>query len=124
MAMTQSKVGPMNQYEGSIHRFIETGSSNTQLVSTLPAPGQPYRLISVIVAYSNTPTQTGVVTSLDSGAGSGYDATLNTGAANARYTVFQGTNDLIFGGDDAILVTCPAGGAGITASVSIYIEKM
>ena len=124
MAMTQSKVGPMNQYEGSLHRFVETGSANTQLGSTLGPLGQPFRVISVIVSYSAAPTQTGVLVKLVSGAGTGYNATLNTGAANAQYTVYQGANDIIFGSDDSITVTAPAAGGVITASVAVYIEKM
>lgn len=124
MAMTQSKVGVLNQYEGSLHRFIETGSANSSLTATVPVMGVPFRLIMAVVSYSNTPTQAGVTLSLDSGAGAGYDATLSTGTANARYTVIQGTNDLIFGSDDSIFITAPAGGVGLTASVSIYVEKL
>jgi hypothetical protein len=124
MAMTQSKVGPMNQYEGSLHRYVETGSANTQLVSTVGPIGQPFRVVSVIVSYSAAPTQTGTLVKLVSGAGAAYGATLSTGTANAQFTLFQGTNDLIFGSDDSITVTAPAAGGVITASVAVYIEKM
>jgi hypothetical protein len=122
MAMTQDKVG-FGPY-GTLHRFIETGAANTALTATLPATGGAFRLVLVTVAYSGAATQAGVTTTLDSGAGAGYDATLNTGAANARYTVYQPSDHMVLGNTDALVVAAPAGGVGVTASVSIYVEKL
>jgi hypothetical protein len=119
MAVATSPVGENR----GLLRHAETGSANTALATTIAGfPGQ--RLVQVIVAYSAAPTQTGVVTSIDSGAGAGYDATLNTGTANARYTVYNPGGDLVLGSDDSLIVTCPAGGAGITASVTVYTEQL
>ena len=121
--MTQSKMGLVNT-EGSLWRFVETGTANTALTASVPAMGGPFRVLLVTVAYSAAPTQAGVTTTLNSGAGAGYDATLNTGSANALYTTYEPTTDLIVGSDDAVDVTAPAGGAGITASVAVYLQKM
>jgi hypothetical protein len=106
-----------------LYRATETGSANTLLTSTLPADTyNAYRIVSVEVAYSATPTQAGVTTALDSGAGAGYDATLNTGSANARYTSYVPSGELLIGKDDGLVVSAPAGGAGVTAGVSVYLE--
>ena len=124
MAMTQSKVGVRQGDRGSLHRFVETGAANIALTATMPAIGGSFRLVLVTVSYSAAPTQAGVSTTLDSGAGAGYDATLNTGSANTRYNAYQPSQEMILGSDDAIVVAAPAGGAGITAAVSIYVEKL
>jgi hypothetical protein len=105
-----------------LHRHTETGSANTLLTSTFVADGNPYRVVSVTVAYSASPTQAGVTTAIDSGAGAAYDAVLNTGTANARYTSYEPNGELSLGMDDGLVVTAPAGGAGITASVTILLE--
>lgn len=118
MAVTIEKM------RSNIERQIETGSANTALTVTMTNPGRPFRLVAVTCAYSAAATQAGVVTTLDSGGGAGYDTTLNTGSANARYTVFIPTNDLKLGDDDVIVVDAPAGGVGVTASVAIYIEVL
>lgn len=123
MAMTQSKVGILEA--GSLHRYVETGSANTNLTASVPAPGVgAYRVKMVTVAYSAAPTQAGVTVTLNSGAGAGYDAALNTGTANAQYTVYIPSDDLVLGSDDSVDVLAPAGGAAITASVAVYIEKI
>lgn len=102
-----------------IHRHVETGSANTQLVVTVPG-GSGRRLLQVLTKYSAAPTQAGVTTEIDSGAGAAYDSTLNTGAANAQNTAYVPQEKPMVGNDDAIRVTAPAGGIGITASVSVY----
>lgn len=86
-------------------------------------PGVPFRVLDALTSYSNTPTQAGVVHALDSGAGAGYDGTLNTGSANTRYTAYQPTR-LTLAGDDAFTITAPAGGSGITSSISCYVELL
>jgi hypothetical protein len=119
MAMTNTKLG------GNLYRFTETGAANTLLTATTNgASGGKFRLVLVTVAYSAAPTQAGVTTTLDSGAGAGFDATLNTGTANARYTVYQPSDHMHLGTGDSIVVAAPAGGAAITASVAIYVEKL
>lgn len=105
-----------------LFRHNEAGSADTQLVVTVPT-GPDRRLVQVLVKYSAAPTQAGVTTVLDSGAGAAYDTTLNTGAANAQNTVYNPGGTIVVGKDDAIVVTCPAGGGGITAAVTVYTEE-
>lgn len=102
-----------------LDRHVETGVANTALTVTVPA-ATARRLVLVTAKYSAAPTQAGVTTTLDSGAGAVYDTLLNTGTANAQNTVYQPSEDLMFGSDDAIVVVAPAGGVGITASVAVY----
>jgi len=102
-----------------LQRHVETGAANTSLTVTVPAD-TARRLVAVLVKYSAAPTQAGVTTTLDSGAGAAYDTLLNTGAANAQNTVYIPAGDLLFGEDDAIVIVAPAGGAAITAAVSVY----
>lgn len=108
-------------FSGRYRRYAETGAANTAL--TVTAPSLNCRVLYAITAYSATPVQAGVDHKIDSGAGAGYDATLNTGTANARYTVYTPT-ELRLASDDAFLVTAPAGGAAVTASVLIVVELL
>lgn len=124
MAMTQAKMGSINIGDGSLHRYTETGVANTTLTSTTAAIGAPFRLLLVTVAYSAAATQAGVTTTLNSGVSSAYDTLINTGTANARYTAYQPIMDLPVGNSDAITVVAPAGGAGVIASITIYLEKL
>lgn len=120
MAVSAKAVGHVSGRQ--LTRYVETGAANTELVATISA-NTARRLVAVLVAYSNTPTQAGVTTVLDSGAGAGYDNTLDTGSANARYTVYVPTVPIYFGDDDALVVTAPAGGVGITASIAVYTAE-
>jgi hypothetical protein len=47
---------------------------------------------------------------------------LGSGSANARYTTFQSKPGSVFAVGDQLSFRCPAGGAGITASVAAYVE--
>lgn len=129
MALTQTILG-VTKNGGRLVRFTEQGSANADLTSAMSAPGANWKLILASVVYSDTPTQAGAVVTLDSGAGSAFDTPLRTGSANAQTTVYPdhsegaGTHGLVFGHDDGLAVTAPAGGAGITAAVSIYIEVL
>lgn len=105
-----------------LYRWVETGAANTALAATLVSDTNAYRLLGVTCSYSAAPTQAGVTTDLDSGAGAAYDTNLNTGAANARYTNYLPAGDILLGTNDGLVVTAPAGGAGITAAVAIYLE--
>jgi len=124
MAQTQTRCGTISQGEGQLFRFTEAGTANTNLTSSMAAQGCPFRLISVEIHYSAAPTQAGTTVTLNSGAGSAYDTVLDTGTANAQSTLYIPTHDCLFGADDGIDVTALAGGVGITAAVSIYIEKL
>lgn len=120
MAMTSTLVGRTNDGRG-IWRHHETGGANAILNAT-KTPGVASRVISVHCKYSAVPTQAGVTSNLDSGAGSAYDVILATSAANAQNSSQLFNGSVCLGDDDGILVTAPAGGVGITAAVTIYTE--
>lgn len=124
MAQTVTKAGTYTNINRRLVYLSETGSANTQLASTTSARGNPFRIVAIIASYSAAPTQTGVIVTLVSGLGSGFNATLNSGSANAQYTVYIPTNDLILSGSDTITVTAPAAGGVITASVQIIVEEL
>lgn len=117
MALTTTRVAA----DRRIDRHSDASTANAPL--TVTVQGQAgRRLVQVLVKYSAAPTQAGVTTEMDSGAGAAYDTTLNTGAANAQSTVYNPGGTIIIGSDDAIRVTAPAGGAGITSQISVYTE--
>lgn len=99
-----------------------TGSANASTALTV-AGLSGRSLLMVTAVYSGSPTQAGVTTALDSGAGSAYDSTLNTGTANATTTNYLPTVPIPIGRDDAIVITAPSGGGGITASITAYTEE-
>lgn len=113
----------LKDYGGGYVRVSEASAANTALTLTALL-GVAFRLIAVLVKYSAAPTQAGVSTIYDSGVGAAYDTTLNTGAANAQSTAFNPTNDIVVAEDDAIAVTAPAGGAGITSQITILARKL
>jgi len=106
---------------GNKQRTVGTSAANTAQTVSTPT-GAVRRLLQVLVAYSNTPTHSGVTVTLNSGAGAAYNTVLSTGSANARYTVYVPNGEVILLEDDTVDVTAPAGGSGITSSVSIYTE--
>lgn len=122
MPMTRTLVG-RSVHDNPIYRYTETGGANAALVAAC-APAVPFRFLSAHAVYSAAPAQAGVTTKLDSGAGAAFDSTLNTGAANAQFTNNQPNPSLHLGDNDAVEVTAPAGGVGITASVSVYVEEL
>lgn len=107
----------------SIKRYNGVSAANTaKSVST--DVGKRLLLQQVTVAYSAAPTQAGTTVVLDSGLGAGYDCTLSTGTANARYTVYKPDTAIIINEDDIITVTAPAGGGVITASIIILTSEL
>ena len=112
----------VSDFGGRYRRYAETSTDNGALTMSVN-PGVAFRVLDTLTSYSNTPTQAGVTQVLDSGAGAGYDGTLNTGSAKARYTAYQPTR-LSLAGDDVFKVTAPAGGSGITSSISCYVELL
>lgn len=121
MPMVSTRVGRTRDGR-SIQRHVETGAANTLLTAT-KLFGAAARLISVHCKYSAVPVHAGVATALDSGAGAAYDVTLATSAANLQNSSQLFNGAICFGDDDAIVVTAPAGGAGITASIAVYTES-
>lgn len=110
----------------TLRRFAgaTSGANGVGTADTSEGLGKKYRLSHVTTAYSGSPTQTGVVVTLNSGLGAAFDVVLNTGTANARYTTFIPSSELIFGPDDQIDVSAPAGGGSLTSSSAIYCEEV
>lgn len=110
---------------GIIHRFSGTSTANQAdtLTSTVCPERAAQRISYVTCTYSAAPTQAGVTVEIDSGAGAGFDATLATGAANAQDTVYIPDSDIWIVPGDAIRVSAPAGGGGITANIVIVLEQ-
>ena len=113
----------IKDFGGRYRRLSETSAANTALSVTTPS-AVPHRLLFATVKYSAAPTQAGVTTEIDSGVGAGSDVVLNTGAANAQATVYAPDAELRVADGDAFKVTAPAGGAGITASIVVYVELL
>lgn len=102
-----------------------SGASAANTAKTVSTPADRQRqLLFVTCKYSAAPTQAGVTTTLNSGAGTAYDAVLNTGSANAQTTVYVPSGTIIVTDDDAIDVTAPAGGVGITSAIAIYTRPL
>lgn len=112
----------MGMQTSKLKRIVGTGTSGNALTVSSVADGK-YRLIGVTCAYDGSPTQTGVLVTLNSGAGGAYDCVLLTGSANARYTFLQPTQEFIINDDDVIDVLAPAA-SGRIASIAIYLEKV
>jgi hypothetical protein len=108
--------------QGIRARHVDTGVANTLLNVSRPA-GHAGKLIAVTARYSAAPTQAGVTVTLDSGAGASYDFTLFAGNANDQNNIYVPAVPIPLMDDDAVLVSCPAGGATITATVSIVTEE-
>jgi hypothetical protein len=111
------------EFGGKYLRLTEASGANTALSVLTPAD-VPYRLCWVLVKYSAAPTQAGVTVELDAGAGAAFDGVLTTGSANAQTTVYLPDPKIVIAENDIIKVTAPAGGAGITSQISIYVELL
>lgn len=108
---------------GRVHRDDDTSAANTVLTVTTPT-GATRKLLFVAVKYSAAPTQTGVTVALLSGLGAAYNALLFTAAPNLLDSIYLPDGDLVIADSDAFVITAPAGGAGITSSISIYTEAL
>lgn len=107
--------------QGALIRRTDQSAPNAALVVTLPAAATGTRVIGVFVKYSAAPTQSGVLVEYTSGRGTAFDATLFTGATNAQATSFL-PSAFKLANPDGLRVTVPAGGVGITASVTVLSE--
>lgn len=116
----------IEQVVREIFEDIETGGDNAILAATsgaVPA-GELRRLVSVEAHYDGTATQAGVTTARNSSNGDAYDTILDTGAANAEDSLYAPATDIYLLPGDAVTVTCPAGGAGVVAAVTIITETV
>ena len=123
-AITPVRTGFVLNGGNGYERFSGTGTANQSdtLTSTAPGKGYGQKIKYVTVSYSAAPTQTGVTIAIDSGLGAAFDTTVFTGAADTRYTFWVPDHEIPLSGDDAIIVTAPAAGGSITASVVIVLE--
>ena len=104
--------------------YYGTGSSNTDATLTTDVVVErSYRVSYSSATYSGSPTQAGVTFGIDSGLGSGYDATITTGSANAKYSAYAPSGNVILGVGDALVVTALAGGA-MTAAIVVVLEPI
>lgn len=108
----------------SLKQFSGKSAANTaQTVST--ELGKRYLVHRVITSYSAAPTQAGVTVNLDSGLGSDYDAVIETGTANARYSIASlQAKPFALEKGDVLAVTAPAGGALITSAITIVASEL
>lgn len=107
----------------SIKRLSAAGADNG-IATVSSTVGKKYRFLFATAVYSASPTQAGVTLTLDSGAGSAYDAVLLSGSANATTTILQPTNEIIINSDDVLTLTAPAGGSGKTSGIAMYLEEI
>lgn len=119
-------ITPATVVAGSYRPVTTTyGESGANADGTLSAVmTAPSKLLAVLVVYSNTPTQAGVTTVLTSNLGSAYDATLDTGSANAQLTAYLPSVPVPLQAGDSVDVTAPAGGVGLTAAIQIITEAI
>lgn len=99
-------------------------SSDTLTSATVPV-GSTRRLLYTLVKYSAGPTQTGVTVEIvaSSTLGTTYDTTIATHTANGQNNYFIPDEETRLLPGEAIRVTAPAGGGGITAAVQIVMEQ-
>jgi hypothetical protein len=112
---------------GAIERWVGTSAANTAQTISTSTGGVARRLLWVSVLYSAAPTETGVIVTLNSGAGAGYDTPLKTFAANTQANFFPLYTDpetVVILADDAIDVLAPAAGGVITSTIIIYTKKL
>lgn len=111
-------LGPRAQLEQS----VETGTANAQLTATLAA-SEPRQIVCVGVTYSASASVT-VAVNVNSGGGAAYDFTLGTIALTNETTgSWIPTSPVYISDIDALDVVAPAGGADVTAAVSIYTMR-
>jgi hypothetical protein len=105
--------------QGQLDRQTQKSAANAQNDLSVPA-GNVRRVLWIGVSYSAPVTQD-VTVSLDSGAGADYDHVLATiSLSNAQHGVYVPSGGLFLQSDDALKVSAPAGGAGVTSAISVY----
>ena len=124
-AITATLTSTPHSGGGMVMSYSGTGTANQgDTLSSVAVPKTCRERVGyVLVAYSAAPTQTGVTITKDSGLGSGFDTTLYTGSANIRYTFWQPDDDMELLPGDALIVSAPAAGGVITASIEIVMER-
>jgi len=135
MAMTENRLTYRRRGDGGRSAvFTEQSDANARLIAVTPVgdlfDGLGYEVMMVTVGYVDTnddpatTTQDGVTIVLDSGRGTAYDVLLKTGAANTQSTIYFPDGKINIMDGDVVKVTAPAGGAGITSSIAVYVEGL
>lgn len=125
MAVVTPSSKQYNTKNGNALVYYGTGAANTDATMTTDVVAdRSYRVSYASAAYSGSPTQAGVTFGIDSGLGSGYDATITTGSANAKYSAYTPSGDVILGVGDAFTITALAGGSGQTAAIVVVLEPI
>lgn len=125
MAFTSTTLPPSpdRKFRGTIRELTETGVANTLLTASITLSNMK-RVLGIFCSYSAAPTQAGVSIEFVAVAGAAFRHQLNLGAANARHTNWFPPSDFVLGTNDVLEVIAPAGGVGITASVTVIIEDV
>jgi len=106
-----------------VKSYETSGENEAVAVATPTGRGRLRRLVAVMVKYSDPVTKNVTVT-YDAAHGAAYDATLHTIAlSNAATGSWIPTTDVWLAPDDAIVATAEAGGAGVTAAVTVLTEE-
>lgn len=104
-------------------RLSNESVANTAITVSSPV-GAVFRLIMATVKYSAA-VSLDVVVTLNSGAGSTYDTELQKITLTAATDVLWIPDEAIMITDDDVIdILAPAGGVGITAAVTIYLEEL
>lgn len=105
-----------------IQRLFDVGTADTPLVLTIPA-GIMRKILKIVAVYSVNVSLT-VTAVVDSGAGAALDHTLVSQTLSTQKTVVYIPDwELFLHTDDALIVTAPAGGTGVTAGILVECEN-
>lgn len=107
-----------------VKRFSGTSSANGAQTVSASHTTNRLKVLYVTTKYSASPTQTGVLSTLNSGLGAAFDTQLNAGSANTQNNFWMPDGELILEPGDALDVLAPAGGGVITSSVVIACEVL
>lgn len=107
-----------------MQRIANTESTDNAPVTLVVELTEIWRLYSVEIAYSAEVTLD-VLVERDSGLGVAYDVRLATmQMSDNRWAVYIAEEVIGFIEDDILVVTAPAGGAGITSAIVVYGNEM
>lgn len=106
--------------KGEYARLTNKGAANTVFILSTDSV-LSLDILHARVKYSGVPVQSGVTFEVISGlTDAEFDTLDEIGGANVQSTIFYPDGDLKLADGDVLKVTAPAGGVGITATISIY----
>lgn len=113
---------------GKLARSSGTGTANQADALSSPAVGKGTveRLVYVALQYSGAATYTGtdLTVQIDSGLGASFDTTLSSGSDDTQAFVYSPDEEIWLLPGDAVKVSAPAAGSGVTASIVIVRERV